>query len=255
MPLTEEQKAAIKLVGTIPATDADEAVEELKANARPVYETTFNAGHDKATKKKGKDERDLERQITAKDAEIARLQGEIEKAKGSTPDVEKVKADYKAEIAALEAKHAKEIEDRDSLADEREVNRVVDRLEILVTDPKAPAIRKAWARNLLRDPDIRKRIKPGKGDHPTEILQAGKEIAIQAKDFDEQLKAFGKELFEKVKAEDSDGVVVPVDDGSGVEGGGGGGEGGDGYDAVAAGKAMAAAQKGATDRSKNVAFT
>jgi len=95
MPLTDEQKAAIKtLAGADPTEVADELQKEAQSHYQTVYQRGFSTSHTEGEKK-----------IEAKDAEIKTLnetistqKTDLEKLKEKTPDVKEIEQRYETRL-------------------------------------------------------------------------------------------------------------------------------------------------------------
>lgn len=110
MPLTEEQKAALAVIATVDGADIEEAAEELKNRAHPVYQRVFNAGHATARNKADGDRQTIESQLQEAKDEAERLRGELDELKASQPDRAAIDAQWQKRLDAEVKKVSDQLE-------------------------------------------------------------------------------------------------------------------------------------------------
>lgn len=254
MPLTDEQAAALQvLVGA----DPKEVATEIKSKANPVWTLIFNSGHQKATKLTSDAVEKAEKARDEAQEKVRELEGKLETASKGNPDVETVRTQARKELDEAKAEAKKREDELVSTIDNLRRSTILGQLEGLLTDKEIGSLRPAWARNILRDPELRDRIALGKESGEFDVLQKGSKIPIQADEDTPRgkLKALALEIREEIKRSDPDGIAVPVDDGAGdVTSNRGGAGATGGYDPVADGRARAEAQKGAAGDVNSLAW-
>lgn len=229
-------------------TDADAAVQALQADAGPIVKAFRSKMFAQGKKEGGKDLKTLTDERDALKATVEEKDTEIESLKAKTPDRDAIEAPLKAKIAKLEQ-----------------------------TATEKDQATQARVRNLLRERDLGTFRQLLTGTHP----EAGKLGITRALDPDyaamlaSQMETAGRFRYndkDELEVLDDDGVPYPSDGKAPrsaplaaalaksapdkwvmtkAQGGGGVGNqgGGTGYDPVAAGKAMAEAEKGSADNS------
>jgi hypothetical protein len=240
MPLTDEQKAALKVLADV---DTDELTTAIHQEMPEVHTAIFNQGHQKATKEKGKDVRAVEKKLEEAQAELTKRDERIQAMEATAPDATKIRDQYQGQLREAEAKHKAALDALNQEAD-----------QIALKGAKA-VLRARFAKSLLPDAvdammaklEAEGRVRVGEG-RTIEVLQTGKDIPIMAPEGKDPLDILAEERIAAAPALWRQG---------GTEAGGGqqgGGAGATGYDPVADGKARAAAQKAAAGAT-NLALT
>lgn len=258
MPLTDEQKAAVKsfgeaIAGVTSPADLKDLSAEVKTVFHPLWKTVRDEGHKKGLK-------DAETNVTAATTErdnalkeVERLEAALEEASKGNPDVDRVRAEAKTALDAAKLEAKKREDDLTAELRKRDLDGHVATFESIAGSLPGGGIRKAWLRALRNDPEFRKRLDLDK-DKKLVVKAAGKETAIDADDETPEglLRALALEYREKYKVEEPDSISVPTDDGPGVESGSATATGEQAYDPVKEGKEMARRQM--APAKDNIAF-
>lgn len=214
MPLTEEQKAALKVIATVSSTDIDEAADALKNDAHPVYQRVFNAGHSTAQSAAKTEKATLEQQIATAKEEAATLQTQLDELKDKVPDRAQIDAQWQQKL------------DREKKALQDQIDAANSKVARLTTDTTvekaenallAAGIRPRLAKLLAKD--AASRIKYGEDGSPA-LYEAGSEIPIQVPAGKTAFQVLAEQ--EKAAADPAD-LVSQADSGGGAGAGGGGG--------------------------------
>ncbi len=88
-------------------TDHDPIIQGLRASAQPLYQGIFNAGHSEATARAQAKTMELESRIAALTTEKQGIQTKLDELNGKAPDAEKLKGQYEGQITAKDAEIAK----------------------------------------------------------------------------------------------------------------------------------------------------
>lgn len=233
MPLSDEQKAALKTLAAVPAADAEELAREFRSAHAQATQLIYDDGHGAGVKSKGSEVRKLEKDVEKLTGEKTKLEQQL-----AERDPEKVHEKYKTEIAELTTKHEGEL--KAARAQTLEVRRQADlnALRARLADKLTPIALKA----VLNDPETATRLAYGeddKGQTTRRVLQLGKDIEYATPAGKDPLELLAADLVERVKTEDPSAVRAGGESGAGVQQGGGSG----GYDPVKVGKEMAQSQK------------
>lgn len=212
MPLTDEQKAALDVLATVPASDADELAAAFHKAHADAGQALIDQGHGTATKAKSVAIRNLEKKL--EDEQAARLKAE-ERLKESDPD--KVHAKYRDEMAEQATKHAAELRaEREARIGEKRNGDLSGLRARLATKLKPMALRA-----LLNDPEVQSRLQYGE-DGSRRVLQLGKEIDYAPPAGQDALDLLAVALVERVRAEDPSEVLSQAHGGAGAGNGAGG---------------------------------
>lgn len=236
MPLTDEQKAALEVLASVPATDAEELATAFHKAHADAGQVLIDQGHGTATKAKGTEIRKLEKRLEEETTTRQKLE---EKLRESDPD--KVHEKYRTEMSELQTKHEAELRaEREARIGEKRTGDLAGLRARLAAKLKPMALQA-----VLNDPEVQSRLQYGE-DGSRRVLQLGKEIDYAPPAGQDALDLLAAALVDRVRGIDPGEVLSQADPGAGA----GGGSGAGGYDPVAEGKRMAEAQKaGAGDQS------
>lgn len=212
MPLSDEQKAALTLLASVPESDAEELASAFHAANTVAAQQLIDQGHGAATAAKSATVRKLER-------DLAKVMEEKQKAEErlAESDPEKVHAKYREEIAGLTTRHDAE------LKAERE-GRLAEKRSADLSDLKArlaPKLKPMALRAMLMDPEVQSRLQYG-DDGSRRVLQLGKEIDYAPPPGTDALDLLAGGIIERVRSIDASDVLSEARGGAGAGNGAGG---------------------------------
>lgn len=111
MPLTEEQKAAIKTLAAVPSEDLEEAASALKDEAQPVFQKVFRKGYGTAQGEyEGENGKLTKAQAEAEAAKTRadKAEADLQEARKEQPDVDKIHTDYRSKLEEKDTELEKE---------------------------------------------------------------------------------------------------------------------------------------------------
>jgi hypothetical protein len=238
----------VKALAEHPDTAADPAkvAAALQASVQPVWQAAYNRGHSDATKRAEEKAATLAADLEAAKATAEEARGKIAELESKTPDAEKIRSEYKEQIAKLTREREEaEATLKQKLGDERRRRATGD----LSTALRKAGVDPLWADDFARREELARRIRHT-DDGNIEVLQEGStEVTLQAPDGTSPLAVLASEYAKKLEPRF---LASNGDSGSGLTPGQPGGGAG-GYDPVDAGKKMAAAAK-TGDADNSLAF-
>lgn len=215
MPLTEEQKAALKVIATVDAGDIDEAAESLKTEAHPVYQRVFNAGHSTAKSKADGDKQTFETELTEAKEEAERLKTELDELKEKTPDRAAIDAQWQQKLDREKAKIQEQLDAATQKVGRLTTDTTVEKSENALL---GAGIRPRMAKLLAKE--AAGRISYDEQGNAV-LKEAGSDIPVQVPTGKSAFQVLAEQ--EKAAADPAD-LVSKADSGGGTDGGGNGGD-------------------------------
>lgn len=200
-------------IDVLAASPKDEAIKLLHEKAQAIWQGIFDKGHGVATEKAKTDIGIIETKVTDLDTKLKAAEAKVVQLSTTNPDVAKLQQEFGTKLEEKEKAHKLELQ---GLKDQMAGTTRAGALSTLETKLIADGVNPKYAKVLVNDPEVQKRIVVKEGSNSVTVLQKGAStLEMVPADGHSALDLLRTELFEAAKKDAPNLINVTGDRGVG----------------------------------------